>query len=46
MYKFGRVSLAVAAVAAAVGYGLIVYALVMGMVRGFDQTVRRLSGTG
>lgn len=43
---FGRVSLGVASLCAAVGYGLVVYALVVGMVRGFDQTVRRLSGTG
>ena len=42
---FGRVSLGIAAVAAAAGYGLVVYALVLGMVKGFDQTVRRLSGT-
>ncbi|MEO1237819.1 MAG: ABC transporter permease subunit, partial [Planctomycetota bacterium] len=43
---FGRASLAFAAVAAAGGYGAVVYAMVAGMVRGFDQTVRKLSGTG
>jgi ABC-type transport system involved in multi-copper enzyme maturation permease subunit len=43
---FGRVSLGVAAALAAAGYGTIVYALLVGMVRSFDQTVRKLSGTG
>ncbi len=43
---FGRVSLAIAALVAAGGYSAIVYAMLLGMVRGFDQTVRRLSGTG
>ncbi|MEM9915585.1 MAG: hypothetical protein AAF911_11540 [Planctomycetota bacterium] len=43
---FGRVSLAVAALIAAAGYSLIVYALITGMVKGFDTTVRKLSGTG
>ncbi|MEM1108136.1 MAG: hypothetical protein AAGH99_05530 [Planctomycetota bacterium] len=43
---FGRVSLGFAAVIAAGGYGVIVYALIAGMVKGFDQTVRKLSGTG
>ena len=44
--KVHRIGLVFAAACAAVGYGLIVYALVVGMVKGFDQTVRRLSGTG
>lgn len=43
---FGRVSLAVASLIAAAGYSLIVYALITGMVKGFDTTVRKLSGTG
>ncbi|MEM9419881.1 MAG: hypothetical protein AAGA25_12645 [Planctomycetota bacterium] len=43
---FGRVSLALAALVAAAGYSMIVYALIAGMVKGFDQTVRKLSGTG
>ncbi len=43
---FGRVSLVVAAVIACGGYSLIVYGMLLGMVRGFDHTVRRLSGTG
>lgn len=43
---FGRVSLAIAAAIAAAGYSVIVYALITGMVKGFDQTVRKLSGTG
>ncbi|CAN0516593.1 unnamed protein product, partial [Laminaria digitata] len=43
---FGRVSLALAAVFAAAGYSTVVYALIFGMVKGFDQTVRKLSGTG
>lgn len=42
---FGRVSLGVAALIAATGYSVIVYALITGMVKGFDQTVRKLSGT-
>ncbi|MBB6428953.1 ABC transporter permease [Algisphaera agarilytica] len=43
---FGRVSLALAALFAAAGYSMIVYAMIVGMVKGFDQTVRKLSGTG
>ena len=43
---FGRTSLALAALIAAGGYGVVVYAMLIGMVRGFDQTVRKLSGTG
>ena len=44
--RFGRISLGIAAVLAAAGYGTIVYALLVGMVKSFDQTVRKLSGTG
>ncbi len=43
---FGRTSLALAAIIAATGYGIVVYAMLVGMVKGFDQTVRKLSGTG
>ncbi len=42
----GRVSLAVAALIAALGYSAIVYAMLRSMVKGFDHTVRKLSGTG
>lgn len=42
---FGRTSLGIAAVFAAAGYSTVVYALIIGMVKGFDQTVRKLSGT-
>jgi ABC-type transport system involved in multi-copper enzyme maturation permease subunit len=42
----GRVSLAVAAVLAAAAYSSIVYAVLQSMVKGFDHTVRKLSGTG
>jgi ABC-type transport system involved in multi-copper enzyme maturation permease subunit len=41
---FGRASLIVAAVAAAAGYGFIIYGLIVAMVNGFDQAVRQLSG--
>ncbi len=44
--EVGRSSLWFGAVAAAGMYGMIVYALIFTMVRGFDQTVRKLSGTG
>ena len=40
-----RVALVIASLFAAGGYTLIVYLLISGMVRGFDQTVRKLSGT-
>ncbi len=43
---FGRLSLLIAAIAAAVGYSVIVYAMIIGMVKGFDHTVRKLSGAG
>lgn len=41
----GRVSLVIAALVSASGYALIVWAVISAMVRGFDHTVRRLSGT-
>ena len=41
----GRICLLFAAALAAGGYGLIVHAMLLGMVRNFDQTVRRLTGT-
>lgn len=41
-----RAWLLIAALIAGGGYSLIVYTMLLGMVRGFDQTVRRLSGTG
>ncbi|MCE9590665.1 MAG: ABC transporter permease [Planctomycetes bacterium] len=44
--EFGRFNLFMAAVAAVVGYGVVIYALLTSMVGGFDHTVRRLSGTG
>lgn len=40
-----RIALFVSSGFAAGGYALIVYLLITGMVRGFDQTVRKLSGT-
>jgi ABC-type transport system involved in multi-copper enzyme maturation permease subunit len=43
---FGRILLAISALAAAGGYILVVYALLLGMVKSFDHTVRRLSGAG
>ncbi|MFW5683107.1 MAG: ABC transporter permease, partial [Phycisphaeraceae bacterium] len=39
-----RVVLFVGSAVAAVGYGLFVYSLILTMTKGFDQTVRRLSG--
>ncbi|MCC6680630.1 MAG: ABC transporter permease subunit [Phycisphaeraceae bacterium] len=45
--EFGtRVLLLIAACIAAAGYCLIVWGILQHMVSGFDQTVRRLSGTG
>jgi ABC-type transport system involved in multi-copper enzyme maturation permease subunit len=41
----GRVSLVFAAIIAAAGYATIVWAFITTMVKGFDHTVRRLSGT-
>jgi len=41
-----RVWLGVGAVIAGGGYCVIVYAMLLSMVRGFDHTVRKLSGTG
>ncbi|MFI4860868.1 MAG: ABC transporter permease [Phycisphaerales bacterium JB063] len=40
----GRVSLVIGAVAVCAGYATIVWAMIAAMVRGFDHTVRRLSG--
>jgi len=42
----GRVTLVIASILAAGGYSLIVYLTLLGMVKGFDHTVRKLSGTG
>ncbi len=42
----GRIVLGFAAALAAGGYSVIVYAMLLGMVKGFDQTVRKLSGAG
>ena len=42
----GRVLIYIAALMAAGGYSLIVYSMLRAMVSGFDQTVRKLSGTG
>jgi ABC-type transport system involved in multi-copper enzyme maturation permease subunit len=41
----GRVSLVIAALAAAAGYSAVVYAMLTRMVSSFDMTVRRLTGT-
>jgi hypothetical protein len=41
----GRLNLFIAAGIAAIAYGGIVYAVEVGMVSGFDKTVRKLSGT-
>ena len=42
--SFGRMSLATGAAVAGLGYSLIVYLMLLTMVGGFDQTVRRLGG--
>jgi len=42
----GRVSVALASVLAAAFYTGIIYTMLQSMVKGFDHTVRRLSGTG
>ena len=42
----GRASLAIGALICALGYAGIVWGLLQTMVKGFDHTVRRLSGTG
>lgn len=42
----GRVTLFLAALLSAAGYGAIVHGMLLSMVRGFDLTIRRLSGTG
>lgn len=44
--SLGRLSLIIGALVAAAGYSTIVYAMITAMVKGFDQTVRKLSGTG
>lgn len=41
----GRLGMTAAAFVAGAGYSFFVYVLIQGMVRGFDHTVRRLSGT-
>ncbi|MEM9346830.1 MAG: ABC transporter permease subunit [Planctomycetota bacterium] len=41
----GRGSLFFAAIIAAAGYTTVVWAVITSMVKGFDQTVRKLSGT-
>lgn len=41
-----RIVLLLGALISAAGYSGIVYALILGMVKGFDHTVRKLSGTG
>jgi len=41
-----RITMGIAAVLTAGGYALIVYLTLLGMVKGFDHTVRKLSGTG
>lgn len=40
-----RLSMVFAALVAAGGYGAVIYGLLMNVVRNFDQTVRKLSGT-
>jgi len=42
----GRIILVMAAAVAAGGYSLVVYSLLLSIVKNFDHTVRRLSGTG
>lgn len=41
---FGRTSLALAALFALFAYGGVVYVMILGMVRNFDHTMRKLSG--
>jgi len=41
-----RMAMLIGAIFCAAGYSAIVYALILGMVKGFDHTVRKLSGTG
>jgi len=41
-----RLVMFLGALICAAGYSGIVYALILGMVKGFDHTVRKLSGTG
>lgn len=42
--EFGRITLGIAAAVAAGVYWFIVYGLIVGTTKGFDQTVRKLSG--
>lgn len=42
----GYAVVTIAVLVAAGGYSVLVWGMLTGMVRGFDQTVRRLSGTG
>ena len=42
--EFGRITLGIAAAVAAGVYWFIVYGLIVGMTKNFDQTVRKLSG--
>lgn len=42
----GRISLAIASLISAAVYSGFVYGMLQSMVKGFDHTVRRLSGTG
>jgi ABC-type transport system involved in multi-copper enzyme maturation permease subunit len=44
--RSGRISLAIAALITTGVYAGFVYAMLQSMVKGFDHTVRRLSGTG
>ncbi|MEM1355270.1 MAG: ABC transporter permease subunit [Planctomycetota bacterium] len=45
MAGFSRVNLVLAGLAVAGGYAMIVWGVIAGMVKGFDHTVRKLSGT-
>ncbi len=40
-----RLAMLIGALLSAAGYSAVVYALILGMVRSFDHTVRKLSGT-
>ncbi|MEE9403574.1 MAG: ABC transporter permease subunit [Algisphaera sp.] len=44
--EFGRITLGMAAVVAAGVYWFVVYGLIAATTKNFDQTVRKLSGTG
>lgn len=45
-YVQGRVTVAICAAIAAMTYGVVMYSILTGVVRSFDQTVRRISGQG